>query len=67
MNAARTIHDLEMLALWMNLKKACCKGSNNEGDWIDIVQKATNKLQEIIEGIKKEEAMEFIDGEGEDD
>ena len=58
MNSERTIQYLEMLALWMKLKKACCKGSDNREDWIEIVQKAVNKLHVIIEDIRKEEAAE---------
>ena len=59
MNSERTIQDLEMLALWMNLKMACYKDSdNNREDWIEIVQKAVNKLHVIIEDIRKEEAKE---------
>ena len=58
MNSERTIQDLEMLALWMKLKLACCKDSDNREDWIEIVQKAVNKLHVIIEDIRKEEADE---------
>ena len=58
MNSERTIQDLEMLALWMKLKKACCKDSDNREDWIEIVQKVVNKLHVIIEDIRKEEATE---------
>ena len=58
MNSERTIQDLEMLALWMKLKKACYKDSDNREDWIEIVQKAVNKLHVIIEDIRKEEADE---------
>ena len=57
MNSERTIQDLEMLALWMKLKKTCCKDSDNREDWIEIVQKAVNKLH-VIEDIRKEEAAE---------
>ena len=53
MNSERTIQDLEMLALWMKLKKACCKDSDNREDWIEIVQKAVNKLHVIIEEADK--------------
>ena len=56
MNSERTIQDLEMLALWMKLKMACYKDSDNREDWIEIVQKAVNKLHVIIEDIRKEEA-----------
>ena len=58
MNSERTIQDLEMLALWMELKEACSKDSDNREDWIEIVQKAVNKLHVIIEDIRKEEAAE---------
>ena len=53
MNSERTIQDLEMLALWMKLKMACCKDSDNREDWIEIVQKAVNKLHVIIEEADK--------------
>ena len=58
MNSERTIQDLEMLALWMKLKMACYKDSDNREDWIEIVRKAVNKLHVIIEDIRKEEAAE---------
>lgn len=59
MNSERTIQDLEMLSLWMRLKMACCKDSDNREDWIEIVQKAIDKLRVIREDIRKEEAREY--------
>ena len=56
MNSERTIQDLEMLVLWMKLKMACYKDSDNREDLIEIIQKAVNKLHVIIEDIRKEEA-----------
>ena len=53
MNSERTIQDLEMLALWMKLKMACYKNSDNREDLIEIVQKAVNKLHVIIEEAKE--------------
>ena len=53
MNSERTIQDLKMLALWMRLKMACYKYSDNREDWIEIVQKAVNKLYIIIEEAKE--------------